>query len=587
MPAFPRSSITLRVLGLRCLAAAMAGAFLVLSQPATSRAAVVEYCNKAYLGNAGVFGWCLALLKIDKFTGNAGQSRANVSPASGTILTANNGADLEAGEPTLGGLMQATVWRRFKPTRSGKVVINTFGSDIDTVLAAYTGSAINALTLVRSNDDKNIAGFQTGRSLIAFDAVANTTYLIQAGGKSNAQGSIVMNLHQFPAIGGLSAELLAQDGFAFRNGDYVCRLGSGGTSNCATATFVLYNSSGRTLTVTPSSNLGPGVVSPPPFNLPANAVIAKTFTFSGFDTSTVRSKIGKFIFSGSDGLGFNSVASHKAVVTVKAAVQPAKVSMLSSPQMRTGRLNTGQLFRVSLRNTSAATAIGCHFRPNDSGQFYTDFQQVNPATGAAIGNPNAAFNLAPGGTLHFDVDVASRQSYEGDPRFAGPVVTDCANAPPPISNLKSNFDITARDLFNPAEIIGTPIVPTSDTLNVPAGGQSSFRFSTVNYGPTADLTAQAVYARPFTDSNPNQWFGSTICRTQTATSSCIAPAAASVTYTATKGATAFFRMFVTAPSVDPGYSPRLRRVYAFFKQPPPDNFGSYLVGVHSIAVRRK
>src|SRR4051812_25981035 len=47
----------------------------------------------------------------------------------------NVGADLEAGEPTVGGLMTRSIWAKFKTEAAGRIVIHTFGSEINTVLA--------------------------------------------------------------------------------------------------------------------------------------------------------------------------------------------------------------------------------------------------------------------------------------------------------------------------------------------------------------------------------------------------------------------------------------------------------------------
>src|SRR5262245_42712414 len=50
----------------------------------------------------------------------------------------NTGATLEAGEPTEGGVLTRSIWAQLTPSRNLRVVIHTFGSEIDTVLAVYT-----------------------------------------------------------------------------------------------------------------------------------------------------------------------------------------------------------------------------------------------------------------------------------------------------------------------------------------------------------------------------------------------------------------------------------------------------------------
>ena len=45
------------------------------------------------------------------------------------------------------------MWFRWTAPVTGETTIETCGSDLDTLLAAYTGDAVNALTEVASNDD--------------------------------------------------------------------------------------------------------------------------------------------------------------------------------------------------------------------------------------------------------------------------------------------------------------------------------------------------------------------------------------------------------------------------------------------------
>jgi hypothetical protein len=66
------------------------------------------------------------------------------------------------------------------------VTVSTEGSDFDTLLAVYTGTAVGSLTTVGSNDDAD-AGIVTSR--LAFSAVSGTVYRIAVDGKDGAVGS--------------------------------------------------------------------------------------------------------------------------------------------------------------------------------------------------------------------------------------------------------------------------------------------------------------------------------------------------------------------------------------------------------------
>ena len=66
----------------------------------------------------------------------------------------NYGATREPGEPQVDGeLGGRSVWWRWVAPRTEKVTIHTFGSDFDTLLGVYTGTAVDALKLVAENDD--------------------------------------------------------------------------------------------------------------------------------------------------------------------------------------------------------------------------------------------------------------------------------------------------------------------------------------------------------------------------------------------------------------------------------------------------
>jgi len=80
-------------------------------------------------------------------------------------------------------------WFSWRAPASGIVTFNTAGSTFDTVLAIYTGTAPNNLTLVGADDDRG--GFFN--SEVKFNVVLNTTYLVRVIGYGGAAGRIVVN----------------------------------------------------------------------------------------------------------------------------------------------------------------------------------------------------------------------------------------------------------------------------------------------------------------------------------------------------------------------------------------------------------
>jgi len=113
----------------------------------------------------------------------------------------NEGATKQQGERNhAGNRGGASVWFKITPHRSGRLYINTRGSDFDTLLAVYRGGRLSTLTRVASNDDID-AGHRDSR--VRFRAVSGVTYRIAVdgycyGGTPSAicpsEGSIALHL---------------------------------------------------------------------------------------------------------------------------------------------------------------------------------------------------------------------------------------------------------------------------------------------------------------------------------------------------------------------------------------------------------
>ncbi len=76
---------------------------------------------------------------------------------------------------------------------SGRVTIDTHGSNFNTLLAVYTGTSVSALKTVASDDDTS---YYDLTSQVSFNAVAGTTYHVAVDGYRGASGNIVLNLSQ-------------------------------------------------------------------------------------------------------------------------------------------------------------------------------------------------------------------------------------------------------------------------------------------------------------------------------------------------------------------------------------------------------
>ena len=68
--------------------------------------------------------------------------------------------------------------------------VNLSGSSFDTLLAAYTGTAVKALKPLASNDNCTTGGSSPGASCVAFTVTQGTLYSLQVDGVNGAKGNV-------------------------------------------------------------------------------------------------------------------------------------------------------------------------------------------------------------------------------------------------------------------------------------------------------------------------------------------------------------------------------------------------------------
>jgi uncharacterized repeat protein (TIGR01451 family) len=107
-------------------------------------------------------------------------------------LTSKNAtASKETGEPDHAGVSGGTsVWWSWSPSSSGVATFDTHGSTFDTLLAVYSGTALNNLVSIAANDNDGSAGNASG---VSFVAESGTTYQIAVDGVNGAAGKILLN----------------------------------------------------------------------------------------------------------------------------------------------------------------------------------------------------------------------------------------------------------------------------------------------------------------------------------------------------------------------------------------------------------
>gem|GEM_PF-3577643 len=140
------------------------------------------------------------------FTATAPTSPLNNNFAAAQVLSGNSGsvrgtngnATKETGEINhAGNLGGKSVWYRWTAPANGKVTFSTVGSNFNTLLGVYTGTAVNALKFVASNNDVSSTN---KASSVTFNVVAGTIYRIAVDGFNStttmanaASGNIILN----------------------------------------------------------------------------------------------------------------------------------------------------------------------------------------------------------------------------------------------------------------------------------------------------------------------------------------------------------------------------------------------------------
>jgi hypothetical protein len=113
-----------------------------------------------------------------------------LSGASGTAIGTNFNATLEPAEPLHAGEPGGhSVWYWWTAPANGVATFDTAGSALNTLLAVYTGNAVNSLSLVASNHYQG----DSLSSTVTFPAIAGTVYRIAVDGFDGTQWTFKLN----------------------------------------------------------------------------------------------------------------------------------------------------------------------------------------------------------------------------------------------------------------------------------------------------------------------------------------------------------------------------------------------------------
>jgi hypothetical protein len=168
-------------------------------------------------------------IAVDGFSAASGSIRLTIEPpirppndnfaerialTGATVLTngTNREATREDGEPEHAGEPGGkSVWWTWTAPLAGTTTLWTLGTDFDTVLAVYSGDAVDDLTLLAANDQDPMGG---DTSRVTFNARAGARYEIAVDGWNGESGLIVLNLRMPPPPPSLSqARILSNVAF--------------------------------------------------------------------------------------------------------------------------------------------------------------------------------------------------------------------------------------------------------------------------------------------------------------------------------------------------------------------------------------
>lgn len=142
-------------------------------------------------GKNGASGLYVYNLKYTPPINDNFSARSAIISASGQATGVTLSATHELGEPSHANLPSGnSVWWSWTAPASGQVTLDTHGSGIGTVLAAYTGASVGNLSAQAANDNDGTLG---GTSSVLFVAQSGVQYQIAVEGDSGAQGNVILN----------------------------------------------------------------------------------------------------------------------------------------------------------------------------------------------------------------------------------------------------------------------------------------------------------------------------------------------------------------------------------------------------------
>ena len=139
--------------------------------------------------STGAYSGAITATPAPAATNDAFVDAALITGSTGSLAGSTVNATRETNEPTHGGYGgSASLWYRWTAPSDGTFALSTQGSSYDTLLGAYTGTTVGALSTLAANDDSG-GGLW---SAVTVNVTAGTTIKIAVDGYGGLRGSTVL-----------------------------------------------------------------------------------------------------------------------------------------------------------------------------------------------------------------------------------------------------------------------------------------------------------------------------------------------------------------------------------------------------------
>ncbi len=489
------------------------------------------------------------------------------------LLSSNADTTKEAGEPNHGGNAGgASVWWSYTPPTSGTLVVETTGSNFDTLLGVYRGNSVGALQFVAGNDDNS--GLQ---SLVAFEAVANETYVIAVDGFASDTGSITLSLDILsgnpPGDNFLDAQEIT--GRLSLNNTITATGETGeplhaGLDNTKSVWWQWRATGGEQVTInTFGSNYDTILAVYTGSSLTSLSQVAANDDFQSLQSQvSFTAAPATTYFVAVDGF---SGASGSVQLNIDGANIIERLVSSTLPTSRSVRVGDSATVFATLINNSPDTATGCRVEPGVELPMTFNYQATNPANNQPVaGTENVPMTLEAFAAQTLLLTFIPSQPIGS---VNVPLLFSCDSTSP--SQVIPGLNTV---LLSASNTVVADVVALAATVGnngvVVAGPEApgAFAVATANVGVT-----EVIEVRPIASfSNPGITLN--VCETNPTTGQCLNPPTASVLSNVSDNGTPTFSVFINANSAIP-FMPDQNRIAVIFSDPTGNVRGATSVAV--------